>query len=51
MVGSLVNLGRVIMEEGGKGEERDTHPVHAAENRGRGISSVCVCVCVFIDQS
>lgn len=32
----------------GKGEERDTHPVHAAcENRGRGISGMCV----FIDQS
>lgn len=27
----------------GKGEERDTHPVHAAcENRGRGISGMCV---------
>lgn len=46
MVGSLVNLGRVIVEEGGegrgdgyasciRGKERER------ENRGRGISSVC----------
>lgn len=47
MVGSLVNLGRVIVEEGGegrgdgyasciRGKERQR------ENRGRGISSVCI---------
>lgn len=46
MVGSLVNLGRVIVEEDEEGWRRWIR--RERENRGR---IQCMYVCVFIDQS
>lgn len=47
MVGSLVNLGRVIVEEDEEGW-RWIRRDRERENRGR---IQCMYVCVFIDQS
>lgn len=52
MVGSLVNLGRVIVEEGGEGTGDGYASCIRGRERGRErIVGVEYPVCVFIDQS